>query len=189
MGEQLAGIAFPEDLAAGLPSDEPLGDWIEGEGKPEPTANVYSSVIAIVLVSEMFAYLKRVDLGRAVAEVLFRLQPGSGRMRRPDVTFVSYDRWAKDRDLTSGNEWEVVPELAVEVVSPTDEAEGLMEKVYEYLAAGVVEVWVIYPALRRIHRFGPGGAMASISPSGTLDGGSVLPGFALPLDELFRNKG
>ena len=109
-------------------------------------------------------------------------------MRRPDVAFVSYERWALDQDLTAGNGWEVVPNLAVEVISPTDMAVEVMGKVYEYLEAGVVEVWLIYPELRRVHRFGPGGEITCVGPEGVLDGGTVLPGWQLPLIDLFRNK-
>jgi len=109
-------------------------------------------------------------------------------MRRPDVAFVSYQRWAKDQDLSSGNGWEVVPDLAVEVISPTDLAAEVMRKVYEYLEAGVVEVWLVYPELRRVHRFNSIGGITSVGPAGMLDGGDLLPGFELPLADLFRNK-
>ena len=169
--------------------DAPLYEVVDGLEVELPPMSVYSIEIACVLMGEFYVYLKQNPLGRAVSEVLFRMFPGKGPMRRPDVAYVPYQRWARDRDLTTGNGWEVVPDLAVEVVSPTDPALEVMTKVYEYLTAGVVEVWVIYPELRRVHRYGPADAMSCMGPAGTLDGGAVLPGFQLPLGELFRNKG
>ena len=180
----LAPISFADEV----PSDGPLTEVVDGEEVAKPTMSVYANVTAAILIGELYTYLKQADLGRVVPEVLFRLQPGNTKMRRPDVAFVSYQRWAKDQDLSSGNGWEVVPDLAVEVVSPTDLAAEVMRKVYEYLEAGVVEVWLVDPELRRVHRFDSVGGITSVGPAGVLDGGSLLPGFELPLADLFRNK-
>ena len=58
--------------------------------------------------------------GRAMTEMLFHLPAPINRDRRPDVALVSYQRWAKHRPLPAkGNAWDVVPNLATEVVSPT----------------------------------------------------------------------
>lgn len=173
----------------GVLLDAPLYEVVDGLEVNLPPMSVYANVIATILSRKLGNFAEEQERGQVVLEVLFRLYPGKGSMRRPDVAFVSYERWARDRDLTSGNGWEVVPDLAVEVVSPTDPAAEVMAKVYEYLAAGVVEVWVVYPELRRVHKYGSADAIANVGPMGTLDGGAILPGFALPLTDLFRNKG
>ncbi len=181
-------VLAPISFAYEVPSDGPLTEVVDGEEVAKPIMSVYANVIASILARKMGNAAEAGDLGQVVAEVLFRFQPRNTRMRRPDVAFVSYQRWAKDQDLTSGNGWEVVPDLAVEVVSPTDLAAEVMRKVYEYLEAGVVEVWLVYPELRRVHRFDSTGGITSVGPAGVLDGGSLLPGFELPLADLFRNK-
>ena len=173
---------------AGVVLDPPLFEVINGTEVDQPVMGVYEGVISSLLSRKLGNFAEEQNLGQVVSEVLFRLTPGKSSMLRPDVAFVAYDRWGQDQDLTSGHGWDVVPNLAVEVISPTDLAVEVMTKVYEYLAAGVVEVWLIYPELRRVHRFGAGGAITCVGPEGILDGGTVLPGWQLALTELFRNK-
>ena len=81
--------------------------------------------------------------------------------------------------------WEVVPDLAVEVVGPTDVAEDLLGKVKEYFQAGVRLVWVVYPIQRCIHVYGAWNRIRVVTEADDLDGGAVLPGFRRSLDRLF----
>ena len=82
------------------------------------------------------------------------------------------------------NAWPVVPDFVVEVVSPTDVFTDLLEKVEEYLTAGVRMVWLVDP-LRRIAQIHTGmDAVRQVAQAGTLDGGDVLPGFAVRLGPL-----
>src|SRR5690606_33357843 len=81
-------------------------------------------------------YLNHRPLGKAVAEILFDLRPAQDRSRQPDVAFVSFERWPQDKKVPPGHAWPVVPELAVEFVSPTDLATKLIDKIHEYFAAG-----------------------------------------------------
>ena len=96
-------------------------------------------------------------------------------------------RWARDQKVTSENGWEVIPDLAVEVVSPTDRAIEVLAKVQEYLEAGVIRVWVVYPKVRQVHIFDEVTGSRGIIRNGTLDGEDLLPGFRLALAELFRD--
>ena len=76
------------------------------------------------------------NLGEVVGEVLFRLplEEDAGRNRRPDVAYVSFDRWPADRPMPGrDNAWDVVPDLAVEVISPTDLAQETLQKVQRVL--------------------------------------------------------
>lgn len=107
------------------------------------------------------------------------------RSRRPDVAFVPYTRWPVDRPLHSTNEWDVFPELFVEVVSPNDLVDELETKVEEYLQAGGRLVWVVYPRHRRVYVFEPGRPVRRLTRADDLDAEPVLPGFRLPLVELF----
>ena len=86
---------------------------------------------------------------------------------------------------SSDNAWDVAPDLAVEVVSPTDLAEELMDKVAEYFQAGVRLVWVVYPRLRLIHVYESLTQVRGLTAADELDGGAVLPGFRTPVAALF----
>jgi Uma2 family endonuclease len=126
--------------------------------------------------------------GKVVVEVLFRLRLtlDTSRKRRPDIAFVSFERWASDRPMSSrDNAWDVVPDLAVEVISPTDLAQQLLQKVLEYFQAGVRLVWVVYPEQRQIYSYESPTQIRVLTVDDTLDGGEVLPGFQLPLNKLF----
>jgi Uma2 family endonuclease len=120
--------------------------------------------------------------------VLFRipLAKDASRKRCPDVAFVSAERWPLDREISPYEEaWDVVPDLAVEVVSPTDIAENLLGKVKEYFQAGVRLVWVVYPILRCIHVYEAWNRIKVVTETDELDGGEVLPGFRRALDHVF----
>jgi Uma2 family endonuclease len=108
------------------------------------------------------------------------------RNRRPDVAFVSFQRWPKgQREGLDENAWNVAPELAVEVVSPTGDAEELLDKVGEYFRAGVLLVWLIYLKQALVHVYESQTNVRGFTRPDTLDGGTVLPGFKLPLGDLF----
>jgi Uma2 family endonuclease len=79
----------------------------------------------------------------------------------------------------------VEPDLAVEVVSPGDTVYGLNAKIREYLAAGIRLVWVIHPDTRTADVYRLDGSVVHLGPGEALDGEDVLPGFRLPLTELF----
>lgn len=75
---------------------------------------------------------------------------------------------------------EMAPDLAVEVVSPSDTAEDLQQKVGEYLVSGTRLVWVIYPDTKSVTVFTPGGQARVLGVQDTLNGEDVLPGFIVP---------
>jgi Uma2 family endonuclease len=118
-------------------------------------------------------------------EGLFGLNPKSRRKHRPDVAFVSYKKWPKNRRWPSTDPWPVVPDLVVEVISPNDLAESVQGKVKEYLAGGVPLVWVFYPELGWALAYESPTAVRGFTADQELDGGPVLPGFVIPLRQLF----
>lgn len=176
----------PVALLAGG-DEETYYEIINGQRVELPPMSVYSTWLACRLLAEWSIFLSTRELGRPVLEVLFRL-PLQGRNRRPDAAFVSFDRWAKDRPVPGkDNAWDVVPDLAVEVVSPTDLAEELMQKVTEYFLSGVRLVWIVYPEQRLVYVYESLTQVRELSLTDHLDGGTVLPGFSLPLAKLFAD--
>lgn len=138
---------------------------------------------ALIVFIQNFASSKR--LGRAVVEVLFDLAPVN-RQRRPDLAFVSTQRWPSRQWPARGeNAWKVIPDLAAEIVSPTNTADEVVAKVQDYFQAGVRLVWVLYPDPGQVYVYESPAKVRVLTRQDVLDGGEVLPGFQLPLAELF----
>ena len=161
-------------------------ETVDGVQVEIPPMSADSQVLAFRLARRLSNYGIEQDLGEAFMEVIFRLPLPRERNRRPDVAFVPYSRWAKNKPIPSTNAWDVLPDLFVEVVSPTDRAEDDVEtKVEEYLQSGARLVWVVYPRHGTIYVYDSPQIVRRLGRSDTLDGGPVLPGFQLPLAELF----
>ena len=101
----------------------------------------------------------------------------------PDIGFVR-----KDRILVSGRSvkfWPGAPDLAVEVLSPSDSALEVDEKTAEYLTAGTALVWVVNPKRRTVAIHRADRTVSLLSDGDVLDGEDVLPGFRFPVAEIF----
>ena len=169
-----------------LVSDEPLYEVIDGRRVELPPTGAREVFIASILVEYLAPFARAQQLGRVVAEMLFTLHPDNPR-RRPDVAFISYQRWSRDRPIPSENAWEVVPDLAIEVVSLTDFAVDALAKVREYFQAGVRRVWVVYPTERLVYVYASPTSLRVLGPAEALDGEDLLPGLRLPVAALFED--
>ncbi len=128
-------------------------------------------------------------LGQVVAEALFLLAPPPRNLqRRPDLAFVSFNRWPRERLVTSAAAWEVVPNLAIEIVSPSNGANEIVEKIEDYFDVGVERVWVVYPKVEKVYVYDAPASVQILTRTQTLEGGSLLPGLALPLAEIFEER-
>ncbi|MBV8076897.1 MAG: Uma2 family endonuclease, partial [Planctomycetaceae bacterium] len=107
-----------------------------------------------------------------------------GLVRIPDVAFASWDRFAEGR-IPLDPIPDLVPDLVVEVVSEGNTVAETDRKRREYFRAGVRLVWMIEPKDRTAAVFTSPEQSARLDEAQTLDGGAVLPGFALPLRDLF----
>ncbi|MBI1832823.1 MAG: Uma2 family endonuclease [Planctomycetes bacterium] len=168
--------------------DEERYEVVDGQRMGLPPMAFFSAWLASLLLQYVAPHVRKQDLGWAVCEALFHLPAPTDRDRRPDLAFVSYQRWAKNRPFPrTENALDVVPNLATEVVSPTDIAEDLTEKIHEYFRAGVELVWVVYPLQQEIYVYRSPTQITVLTAAEELDGGTVLPGFRLPLADFFRD--
>lgn len=168
---------------ADTPAEDDLYEVIGGEKVVKPVST-YENVLAVELCGFLRDHVRPNNLGRAVTEVLFDL-PNVGNDRRPDVAFVSAGRWPLNRRVPRTNAWAAVPELAAEVVSPTDDMEQVMERVEEYFRAGIALVWLVLPAQERVCVYTSPTAVRILSRADELTGDPVLPDFRPPLADLF----
>jgi len=150
----------------------------------EKNMGVLQNVIAGILYRAMAPFCDQNQLGWAVFETLFAI-PGSGNDRKPDVAFVSFDRWAKDRPIPQSNAWPVAPDLAVEVISPTDNAFNMAAKVREYFAGGVRQVWQVFSNTEQVLIFTAPDAVRILTRTDTLTAEPVIPGFQMAVANLF----
>ena len=165
-----------------------LYEVIDGEIVEIPEMGAYSSEVANVISESIHEFAKAKKIGRVRMDMLFRfpLPEDESRNRRPDVAFISYQRWPADKPIAySGNPMDVVPELLVEVASPSDSGDGLLDKAEEYLRAGVSVVWVVFPLARTAMIYEPNAEVRVVRGGGQLDGGSAFPDLHVSMSGLF----
>jgi Uma2 family endonuclease len=154
-----------------------------------PPMSDYAGHIANRLNRAVTRYLATNDIGESSVELLYRipLPEDSTRNRRPDMAFVSYERWPRTRPIPyTGNARDVVPDIAAEVVSPGDTADELIAKAREYLRGGVRLVWIVYPLAQEIHAYLPGARDVRVYfANDELDASDILPGFRTSVGPLF----
>jgi Uma2 family endonuclease len=157
-------------------------EYIGGEVVVVPS-NPYSSKIATRISGFIFAYLLQNDIGHLTGEAGGYVV--AGERYAPDVAFISY---AKQQELAREGYNPNPPDLAVEVISPTDVEHHLRIKVVNYQAVGTV-VWVVNPQANIIEVYRPGQPVTIAEVGDTLDGGDFLPGFTLPVKDIFPAVG
>jgi Uma2 family endonuclease len=162
-----------------------LYEVVGGQIVEKPEMGVVESLLASLLLRRMANHSDENQLGRVVAETLFLLDPGLGLKRRPDLAFVSTQRWPLRRRVLRTEAWEIVPDLAVEIVSLTNTAEQMAEKIEDYFRSSVRQVWVVYPGTSKVYLYDTPTSVRILQVGDDLDGGSVLPGFRLALEHLF----
>jgi Uma2 family endonuclease len=116
------------------------------------------------------------------AETGFLLQRDPDRVRAPDVAVILRERLPSE-GFVSGY-FVGAPDLAVEVVSPSDTAAEVLEKVADWLAAGARLVWVAYPVGPRLFVHAADGSVKLLGPDDQVDGGDVLPHFRMRVVDL-----
>jgi Uma2 family endonuclease len=186
----MASTTIVEPVAETRPpaESESLYEVVNGRRVEPPPMGAYPTEIASILGQHLGLFAKTNGLGKVVVEMLFLIDPESDTERRPDVAFVSSARWPRRRRAPDDAAWDVIPDLAVEVVSRSDRAEDSLDKIREYFEAGVRVVWAIYPKLRVVHVFASFTAIRVLTRADELEGGELLPGFRLPLATLFEDE-
>ena len=125
-------------------------------------------------------------LGTAEVEMIFLLDEARPLKLRPDVAFVARERRPIDEPAPRRGAWNVVPDLAVEVLSPSNSALEITDKVEDDFRAGVRLVWLFYPIRELVHVYESASRSSILRADDIPDGGDVLPGFRLPLSAIDR---
>jgi len=150
----------------------------------EKTVGVKESLLAILINRRLGFFLEEHDLGLLLGtDGALRLMPGLVRI--PDVSFISWERLPLG-ELPPEPIPDLVPNLAVEVISTKNTRKEMQRKRKDYFLAGVELVWFVYPKTQTAEVYTSPTSPKRISKSGTLDGGTILPGFSLPMPWLFE---
>jgi Uma2 family endonuclease len=189
-----SGTTPPGDLSEqstvsrSLVPDDSFYEVVDGRIVELPPMGVYECGIASLLSLLLGMVVRTQRLGRIVVETMFWLDRKGNLKRRPDLAFVSAQRWPVNRSLPKTEAWDIVPDLAIEVVSETNSANDINLKLVDYFKAGVRQVWVIYPGSHQVYVYTSLTSVMILTQADELNGGDLIPGFRLSLTELFEDE-
>lgn len=160
------------------------GELIRGVLCETMPAGIEHGRIVTNLVIELGNFVRTGALGTLVASdsgVWLERDPDT--VREPDIAFFSAARMPLDARITGYAE--TVPDLVVEVVSPSDSRREVHDKAHMWLGHGVRLVWVVHPETRTVDVHRPNHEVATVADQGALDGLDVLPGFTCEVSAVF----
>jgi len=180
------GTATEEDLLILVERDQRPCELIDGTLVEKPMG-YFESLIAVRLISALCNFVLPRELGLISGpDGMMKLL--SGRIRLPDVAYVSFASLPGGK-VPSARVPNLAPDLAAEVQSDSDTKAEIDQKLKEYFESGTRLAWIIDPPTQTVAIF-----ISAIGPSNvlnindSLDGGVVLPGFTMPLTQLFLPK-
>ena len=181
-------LQVPESFPApGWDSDEfKLYEVVDGTIVESPPMGAEQSILASFLQELMGPFARSKKLGRVATETLFLIDRTRKLKRRPDLAFVSDQRWSLKSRVPDTEAWDVIPDLAVEVVSESNTANSVVIKIEEYFQAGVRAAWVIYPVVSKVYVYDSPTRARILQLGDELDGENVVPGFRVALSTLFE---
>ena len=166
-------------LAEFLENDVPGYEYAEGELIPMSAATRRHGKISAKVIGHLYSHVYENGLGELyTAETIFQV---GERIMKPDVAFVSTDRLDVDEDKA----FPIPPDLAIEVVSPTDVQYRIVRKAFDYLEAGTRLVWVLDPVAKTVTVYRSESDIELLTHEATLTGEEVVPGFTCPVENLF----
>lgn len=168
-----------------MPDDGYRYELVKGELiRMAPPPGSEHGEVTMNLAGPLYQYVKSNDLGIVyAAETGFKLESNPDTVRAPDIAFVRRERVQETGRLPgymSG-----APDLAVEVLSPSDRVSRVEEKVAEWLEGGARMVWVVSPKLHTVTVYRSLTDIVTLTEKDKLDGAEVVPGFQMNVAEIF----
>jgi Uma2 family endonuclease len=167
-----------------MPEDGNHYELVRGELISMPTAGAEHSTVAARLEVLLGYHVLTHGLGETtIAEGGYLLKRNPDTLRAPDVAFISKERLPVG-GIPPGY-WTIAPDLAVEVVSPSERPDDIQSKIIDYLTAGTRMVWVIYPRTRSVTVYRSLAEVRVLTDIDILSGEDVVPGFNCNISQLF----
>jgi Uma2 family endonuclease len=178
----LPGKATEEDLLRALRKTDRLFELVDGT-LVEKVMGFGEGGLAMDIGRLLGKFLDEHNVGDLLgADTTMRLLPGLVRL--PDVSFIRWERYP-NRERPTEPIPDVVPDLAIEVLSEGNTPGEMRRKLKEYFLAGVAVVWLVDPGRRTVTVFTAPDAGTTFTEEQALDGGDVLPGLRLPVRDIF----
>ena len=162
------------------------GELVRGELRETMPTSILHGIIAgrIAIILGMFVMQSK--LGEVLtAETGFRLFINEKTVRVPDVAFLSNEKLAEVEDFSKF--YNGTPDLAVEVISPSETYDEVQGKLEDYLAAGVKMVWIVRPKQKSVTVYTSLFDFKTFQEDEEIGGGDVLPDFRCKLQNIFGN--
>ena len=169
-----------------MPDDGYRYELVRGELKQMSPAGNYHGMLSANVSSSLVIHVRANSLGRVYAgDTGYLISSDPDTVRAPDAAFISRER-LEETGETDGY-WPGAPDLVVEVISPNDRYTEVEEKVAEWLEAGARMVIVVNPRRRsvRVHR--SLSDVIDLTEGDVIDGANVVPGWTLPISEIFED--
>ena len=141
------------------------------------------------LTVRLGVFVESGNLGFVVGEAGIWLEQNPDTVRAPDIAYFSKERVLPEDAVDDNGYSEAVPDLVVEVVSPSDTRRAVHDKALMWRQNGVRLVWVLHPDIRTIDVYAEGRAVTTLTDNDSLDGLAVLPGFTCSVGEIFGDLG
>ena len=159
-------------------------ELVDGKVVEMAPANEQHGNVAFNITGSFFVYSRQSGTGSGGVETGYRVRQDPDTVRGPDVSFNLRSRGERENPLPRFVPG--APDIAVEVFSPSNTHAEMERKVAEYLAAGSQRVWVAYPSRRSVVVHRADGATIAYTGDDVITDEELLPGFSLPLSEIFR---
>jgi Uma2 family endonuclease len=179
------GTATEADLLRLREADDRPYELVDGT-LVEKAMGVKESMLAAWIIFRLNEYLVRHDIAGVIGP------DGTLRLREllvrvPDVAVLMWENVPPDDELPQVPD--LAPDLAVEVISPSNTVREMARKRREYFQAGTRLVWQVYPDRKEVEVYTSVNRFRTLGLADALDGGTLLPGFRLPLADLFAERG
>jgi Uma2 family endonuclease len=177
------GVMTAEELLR-RPDDGSRYELLHGELRKMPPCGHQHGRLAAKLTASLLQHVEARSLGSVyAAETGFKLDSNPDHVRAPDVAFVRRERVLAVGDVQGF--WPGAPDLAVEVISPTDSYADVDDKVLDWLNAGTRLVIVVNPRNRTVRVSRSLNEVRVLGESDTLEAQDVIPGWSLSVRDLF----
>ena len=166
-----------------LPKDGFRYEIVRGELRKKMPSGILHALIAGRIAGLLSGFIRQRRLGEILtAEPGFKLSLTPETLRVPDVSFMRMDKFLQIKNLDKF--YSGAPNLAVEVISPSETFQDEQEKIEDYLASGVEMIWIVRPKQTTITVYRPQHELTVLRIGDSLDGADVIPGFTCSVEDI-----
>lgn len=158
-------------------------EMVYGEMRERTMPNPQHGRIQAKIAIKLGLYLEQHEIGVVYKETNFEFAKGLTRV--PDIAFISFENFPNEGE-EKGSRWHIPPDLAIEVISPSDIYEDVQEKIIEYFTFGVKQVWIVSPESKTLTIYHSLKKTTIFTKEDEVVCEDILPDFRLHLSEIFQ---